>query len=154
MLTRSTDWKIQCVHIYFYQITKTWGTGLYNYLRHVDNRWYTGSLSNGKLKVSTHVLLGEESGKTWTCFCGEKSNFIMINEFNYGQIWKICSGLSLLILKDLWNTLLLSVYLSGVFTWNLLQKFSDFLYGFKVSYNIKSKWFSWVFLNICPGFVA
>ena len=32
-----------------------------------------------------YVLLGEGIGKTWTCSCLEKGNFIMINEFKYGQ---------------------------------------------------------------------
>ena len=41
------------------------------------------------MKGSTHVLLGEGSGKIWTCSCWEKGNFIMINEFKYGQAWKI-----------------------------------------------------------------
>ena len=42
-----------------------------------------------KLKGSAHVLLDEGSGKIWTCSCWEKGNFIMINEFKYGQTWKI-----------------------------------------------------------------
>ena len=42
-----------------------------------------------KSKGSAHVLLGEGSGKIWTCSCWEKGNLIMINEFKYGQTWKI-----------------------------------------------------------------
>ena len=41
------------------------------------------------MKGSAHVLLDEGSGKIWTCFCWEKGNFLMINEFKYGQTWKI-----------------------------------------------------------------
>ena len=41
------------------------------------------------MKRSTHVLLGEGSGKILTCSCWEKGNFIIINEFKYGQTWKI-----------------------------------------------------------------
>ena len=48
-----------------------------------------GSFSNLKPKGCAHVLLGKGSGKIWTCSCWEKGNFIMINEFKYGQTWKI-----------------------------------------------------------------
>ena len=48
-----------------------------------------GSFSNLKPKGCAHVLLGKGSGKIWTCSCWEKGNFIMINEFKYGQAWKI-----------------------------------------------------------------
>ena len=88
MLTRITDRKIPCVYIHVYRITKNWGPGPYNSLRHADNKIFFGSLSNAKSKGSAHVLLGEGSGKIWTCSCWEKSNFIMINEFKYGQTWK------------------------------------------------------------------
>ena len=80
MLTRITDRKIPCVYIHVYRITKKWGPVPYNSLRHADN---------AKSKGSAHVLLGEGSGKIWTCSCWEKGNFIMINEFKYGQTWKI-----------------------------------------------------------------
>ena len=33
-------------------------------------------------------LAAKEVGKIWTCSCWEKGNFIMINEFRYGQAWK------------------------------------------------------------------
>ena len=36
-------------------------------------------------KKKGHVLLGEGSGKIW-----KKDNFIMINEFKYGQTREIC----------------------------------------------------------------
>ena len=90
MLTRITDRKTPCVYVHVYQITKNWGPGPYNSLCHADNRRYFSGLSRDvKLKGSTHVLLGKGSGKTWTCSCLEKGNFIMINEFKYGQTWKI-----------------------------------------------------------------
>ena len=49
---------------------------------------FFGSLSNVKSKGRAQVLLGKGSRKIWTCSCWEKSNFIMINEFKYGQTWK------------------------------------------------------------------
>ena len=70
MLTRITDRKIPCVYIHVYRITKNRGPGPYNSLRHADNRrYFSGSLSNAKLRGSAHVLLGEGSGKIWTCSC-------------------------------------------------------------------------------------
>ena len=42
-------------------------------------------LSNAKSKGSAHVLFGEGSGKIWTFSCWEKGDFIIINEFRYGQ---------------------------------------------------------------------
>ena len=79
MLARITDRKILCVYIHVYRIRKNWGPGPYNSLRHADNR-------------SAHVLLDEGSGKIWTCSCWEKGNYIMINEFKYGQTWTIRSS--------------------------------------------------------------
>ena len=91
MLTRITDQKILCVYIHVYRITKNWGPGPYNSLRHADNRRYFLDLSLTRHRRQAHmyVLLGEGSGKIWTCSCWEKGNFIMINEFKYGQTWKI-----------------------------------------------------------------
>ena len=89
MLTRVIDWKIPCIYFHIYQIIKNWVPGLYNSLCRADNRRYFLGLSNVKLKGSAHVLLGEGSGKIWTCSCWEKDNFIIINEFKYGQTWKI-----------------------------------------------------------------
>ena len=89
MLTRITDRKIPCVYIHVYRITKNWGPGPYNSLRHADNRRYFSGLSLTRNRREAHVLLGEGSGKIWTCSCWEKGNFIMINEFKYGQTWKI-----------------------------------------------------------------
>ena len=43
------------------------------------------SLSNTKSKGSAHVLFGEGRGKNLDMFLLRKSNFIMINEFRYGQ---------------------------------------------------------------------
>ena len=91
MLTRITDLKIPCVYIHVYQITKHCGPGPYSSLRHADNRrCFSGlSLSNARSKESACVLLCEGSGKICICSCWEKGNFIMINEFKYGQTWKI-----------------------------------------------------------------
>ena len=90
MLTRITDQKIPCVYIHVYRITKNWGPGPCNSLRHADNRRYFSGLPlTENRREAQNVLLGEGSGKIWTCSCWEKGNFIMINEFKYGQTWKI-----------------------------------------------------------------
>ena len=48
------------------------------------------------MKGSAHVLLGEGRGKNLDMFLLKKANFIMIDEFRYGQTWKIWpSALSL-----------------------------------------------------------
>ena len=87
MLTRITDRKIPCVYIRVYRITKNWGPGLYNSLRHADNRRYFSGLSLTWNQREAHkCYLAREVGK---CSCWEKGNFIMINEFKYGQTWKI-----------------------------------------------------------------
>ena len=87
MLTRITDRKIPCVYIHVYRITKNWGPGPYNSLRHADNRRYFSGLSLTWNQREAHkCYLAREVGK---CSCWEKGNFIMINEFKYGQTWKI-----------------------------------------------------------------
>ena len=125
MLTRITDRKIPCVYIHVYRITKNWGPGPYNSLRHADNKIFFGSLSNAKSKGSAHVLLGEESGKIWTCSCWEKGNFIMIIVFKYGQTWKVwLSPLSLSLynpFKLLCNTMLMSAIIKRLFTSTLTK---------------------------------
>ena len=45
MLTRIRDRKILCVYIHVYRITKNWGPGPYNSLRHADNKRYFSGLS-------------------------------------------------------------------------------------------------------------
>ena len=108
ILTRITDRKIPWVDVY--QIIKNWVQGPYNSLCHADNRQYFSdlTLSNVKLKGSTHVLLGGGIGKNLEMFfCWEKDNFIMINEFKYRQTWKIWpSSISLSLytvpLTDTW----------------------------------------------------
>ena len=70
MLTRITKCKILCVYIHVYRVIKNRGPGLYNSLRHADNRrYFAWSLPNVKSKGSAHVLLGEGNGKIWTCSC-------------------------------------------------------------------------------------
>ena len=90
MLNRITDRKIPCVYTHVYRITKNWVLAPYNSLHHADNRRYFSGLSpTPNRRESAHVLLGEGSGEIWKCPCWEKGNFIMINEFKYGQTWKI-----------------------------------------------------------------
>ena len=70
MLTRITERKILCVYIHVYRVIKNRGPGLYNSLRHADNRrYFAWSLPNTKSKRSAHVLLDEGNGKIWTCSC-------------------------------------------------------------------------------------
>ena len=61
MLTKIAERKIPCVYIHAYQITKNWGPGPYNSLRHADNRRYFLGLSNAKSKRSFY--LAREVGK-------------------------------------------------------------------------------------------
>ena len=114
------------VFIYLYLWNKkqmTWSMLILYVMLMIENIFW---VSNAKLKGSTHVLLCEGSGKNLKMFsCWEKGNFIMINEFKYGQTWKnwpfplsfsLCSTFkgcvcytftSLFCMskrKDLWNT--------------------------------------------------
>ena len=85
MLTRITDQTFPCVYTHVYWITKNWVPGPYNSLPCADNRRYFLGLSPRQNQREPHVLLGEGSGKIWTCSCWEKGNFIIITEFRYGQ---------------------------------------------------------------------
>ena len=123
MLTRITGQKIQCVYIHFYQITKNWGPGPYNSLCHADNRRYFSGLSLTRNRREAHMFyLAREVGKIWTCSCWEKGNFTMINEFKYGQTWKVWpSPLSL----SLYNTFN-GPGISKEFSWQKLMQYSTF----------------------------
>ena len=64
MLTRITDRKIPCVYIHVYRITKNWGPGPYNSLRHADNRRYFSGLSlTGNRREAYMFYLAREVGK-------------------------------------------------------------------------------------------
>ena len=90
ILTRITEQRIRCVYNHVYEIIKNWGPGLYDSLRHVDNIKYFSGLSLMRNRMETHMFyLASEVGKLWTCSCWEKGNFIINNEFEYGQTWKI-----------------------------------------------------------------
>ena len=108
MLTRITKWEIPCVYIHVYQITKNWGPGPYNSLRPADNRRYFSGLSLTRNQREAHVLLGQGSGKIWTCSCWEKGNFVIINEFKYVQTWKIWSSPLSLSLYNPFNMIFLN----------------------------------------------
>ena len=112
MLTRITDRKIPCVYIHVYRITKNWGPGPYNSLRHADNGRYFSGLSLMQNGREVHMFyLARELGNfhmfllrtCGTCSCWEKGNFIMSNEFKYGQIWKIWPSLLSLSLYSTFN---------------------------------------------------
>ena len=104
MLTRITDRKIPCVYIHVYRIKKNWGPGLYNCLRHADNRRYFSGLSLTWNQREAHkCYLAREVGK---CSCWEKGNFIMINEFKYGLTWKIWPSLFNLSLYNAFKSMI------------------------------------------------
>ena len=64
MLTRITDWKILCVFIHVYCVTKNWGPGPYNSLHDADNRRYFWGLSLIKNWREVHMFyLAREVGK-------------------------------------------------------------------------------------------
>ena len=64
MLTKIADWKIPCVYIHVYQITKNWGPGPYNSLCHADNRRYFSGLSLTQNWREAHMFnLAREVGK-------------------------------------------------------------------------------------------
>ena len=93
ILTRILDWKIACVYIPVNHMIKNRGPGLYNSLSHADNRKYFSGLSLMWNRMEVHMFyLQREEGKIWRCSCWEKGNFIMTNEFKYGQTRKICSS--------------------------------------------------------------
>ena len=59
-----TDWKILCVYIHVYGITKNWGPGLYNSLRHTDNRRNLSGLSLMQNQREANMFyLAREMGK-------------------------------------------------------------------------------------------
>ena len=99
ILTRITDWKIPCVYIHVYQIIKNRGPGPYNSLRHADNRkYFAGHCLTQNRREAHMIYMAKEVEKIWKCSCWEKGNFVMINDFKYGQSWKISpSPLSLSI---------------------------------------------------------
>ena len=65
---------------------KTCGPGLYNSLRHANNRKYYLVLSVTRNRREARMsYLAREVGRIWRCFCSEEGNFIMIYEFKYGR---------------------------------------------------------------------
>ena len=89
MLTRITDRKIPCVYIRAYEKIKNWGRGPYNSLRHADNRKYFSGLSlTRNRREALMFYLAREVG-IFGHALAEKKVILMINEFKYGQTWKI-----------------------------------------------------------------
>ena len=106
-MTRSTDRKIPCMYIHVYQIIKTRGPGPYNFLGHADNRKYFLGRYLTQNWGEAHVFyLAREVGKIWRCSCWGKGNFIIINEFKYGQTWTIWPPPLSLSLYSIFKTLL------------------------------------------------
>ena len=63
MLTRITDRKILCVYIHVYQITKNWGPGPYNSLRHANRRYFSGISLTRNQREAHMFYLAKEVGK-------------------------------------------------------------------------------------------
>ena len=84
MLTRITEWKILCVYIYVYQITKNWGPGPYNSLCHADSRGYFLGLSLTRNQREVHMFyLAKEVGKFGHVLAKKKvmNSMVIINEW-------------------------------------------------------------------------
>ena len=86
MLTRITDWKIQCVYIHVFQIIKNWVCGPYNFLCHADNRRYFLGLSFVKGHMFSLVRKVEKFGHV----LAEKRVIWLMNSnmVKYGKIWR------------------------------------------------------------------
>ena len=66
--------------------SRTWS---YNSQHHTNNMKYFSGLSLTWTRREVHIFyLAGEVGKIWRCSCWEKGNFITINEFKCGQVWK------------------------------------------------------------------
>ena len=73
---------------------KNLGPGLYNSLHHTDNGRYFLGLSLTQNRREAHMFfLAREVGKFGCVLLEKKGNFIVINEFKYGQTWKIWPSL-------------------------------------------------------------
>ena len=66
---------------------KNLGSGLCNSLPLTDNREYFPALTRNR-KEALIIQLERELGETSWFSCWEKSNFILIYDFKYGQTWK------------------------------------------------------------------
>ena len=93
MLTRITDRKIPCVYIHVYRITKNWGPGPYNSLRHADNRRYFSGLSLTRNRREAHMFyLAREVGKFGHVLAEKKvtlwwlMNSNMVKPENFGHL--------------------------------------------------------------------
>ena len=57
----------------------------------IENIFWVSQMRNRR---EVHMFyLAKKVGKIWICSCWEKGNFIMINELEYGQTWKIWPSL-------------------------------------------------------------
>ena len=73
MLARITDPNIPCVYVHVYRITKNWGLGQYNSLRHADNRRYFLGLSITRNRGEAYMFcLAREVGKFGHVFAEKK----------------------------------------------------------------------------------
>ena len=83
MLTRITDWKIPCVHIHVYQITKNWGPGPYNSLRQADNRIHFSDLSLTQNRREGYMFyMTSEVGKFGHVLLEKKVTFLWLMSSN------------------------------------------------------------------------
>ena len=77
------------MYIFVYHIIKNRGTGPYYSLRHADSRKYFSGLFLTQNRREAHMFYLLRQLRRISSFCWEKGNFIMINEFKYGETWKI-----------------------------------------------------------------
>ena len=96
MLTRITDRKIPCVFIHVYCITKNWGPGPYNSLRHSDNRRYFSGLSLTRNRRKAHMFYSvRELGKFGYVLAEKKvtlsglMNFNMVKSEKFGHFYLV-----------------------------------------------------------------
>ena len=117
-LIRITDRKVQCVYIHVCQIIRNQGPGPYDSQRHADSRKYFSGLSLMQNQREAHMFyLAREVGKNWWCSCWKKGNFIMINEFKYGQTWETWPSPLILSLYSTFKD-----WVSHTGVWNQLHK--------------------------------
>ena len=97
--------------------------------------------------------LAREVGKIWTCSCWEEGIFIMINEFKYGQTWKIWPSVLSLSLYSTFNNSNRAILNSfkyymqmkvDSFSVILIWKILFFHCGYQVS---QSRFFLWLSVN-------
>ena len=125
MLSRIRGWKILSGYIHHvYRIAKNWGPGPSNSLHYANNGRYFSGLSLMQNRREVHMFyLAREMGKFGNVPAERKvANFIMINEFKYGQIWKVWPSPLSLWLYSTFKTFLHNFAFLKFFVMNSYQK--------------------------------